>query len=189
MHKLKAITPLSAVEPKISTFASLTIAEVADRALASVSMRLGHEGEFSKRAQEVLRFDLPQPGLSTTDTEFSALWIGPDSWMVDAAYGSHENLAVEIKSVMQETASVVEQTDGWCRFDVTGAMCCDLFERLCNADIRVMQSGATTRCSIHHIGCYLWCHEAGTSFSVLGPRSSAGSLHHALIEAAETTAA
>ena len=188
VHNLKATTPLGATGPSTDEFQNLTIAEVTDRALASVSMRLGHDSEFTKRAQDLLGFDLPQPGGASIGTSFAAFWISPDSWMIDVDYDGHEDLAAQIKSVMQETASVVEQTDGWCRFDVTGAAVCDLFERLSNADIRGMESDTATRCAIHHIGCYIWCREAGQTFSVLGPRSSAGSLHHALIETAQAVA-
>ncbi len=189
MHKLKAITALGSAEARVSTIAGLTITEVTDRALASVSMRLGQGAEFAKRAKDVLGFDLPGPGGAAVGSSFSGFWLGPDSWMIDADYAAHETLAADLKSAMQQTASVVEQTDGWCRFDVTGPTVCDLFERLCNVDIRTMKAQTATRCAIHHIGCYLWCLEAGQSFAVLGPRSSAGSLHHALEEAAQAISA
>ncbi len=186
MHSLKAITPLGSTEPRVSTFPELVIAEVVDRALASLSKRLGHEAEFTTRAGDLFEFELPQPGRAEIGSTFSAFWIGPDSWMVDAAYATHDSPASNIKLTFGEAASVVDQTDGWCRFDVTGALVFDLFERLCNVDILAMQPGSATRCSIHHIGCYLWCRDAGGEFSVLGPRSSAGSLHHALVEIAQT---
>lgn len=185
MHKLKAITPLGSTGPDIATFPNLTITEVADRALASLSMRHGQETEFAKLASDLLGFELPEPGHAAVGPTYSAFWIGPDSWMIDASYATHERLACEVKATMRDSASVVEQTDGWCRFDITGTSSCDMFERLCNADIRAMRTQAATRCAIHHIGCYLWCHEPRAAFSVLGPRSSAGSLHHALVEAAQ----
>ncbi len=189
MHKLKAITALGASEPKVSTIGDMTLTEVTDRALASVSMRLGQDAEFAKRAKDTLGIELPLPGVAEVGSPYSAFWIGPDSWMIDASYASNQAIAADLKSALQDTASVVEQTDGWCRFDVTGTSACDLFERLCNVDIRTMQAQKATRCAIHHIGCYLWCIEAGTRFAVLGPRSSAGSLYHALEEAAQSIAA
>ena len=185
MHKLKPLTPLGGAEPRSDGFPGLTITENTSRALASLTARQGHEAACVTKANELIGAALPAPGQSVATSAFSAFWIGPDSWMIDADHASHEMLAVEVKAAVGDTASVVEQTDGWCRFDITGPAACDLFERLCNVDIRTMQSGAATRCSIHHIGCYLWCHETGTSFSALGPRSSAKSLHHAITEIAE----
>ncbi len=185
MHKLKPITPLGGTEPKVDSFPGLTITENPTRALASLSARLGHESDCATKARDLIGVDLPGPGQTAAGQTYSAIWIGPDSWMIDADHASHEILAAELKAAVGDTASVVEQTDGWCRFDVSGPAVCDLFERLCNVDIRAMQAGTATRCSIHHIGCYLWCHEAGTAFSVLGLRSSAGSLHHGLVEIAQ----
>ncbi len=186
MHKLKAISPLGSTKPVVETFPGLSIAEATDRALASISVRSGQDAEFFGRAAVILGFDLPQPGGAVAGAVFSAFWIGPDSWMIDADYKTHERIAFDLKDVLQETASVVEQTDGWCRFDVTGNAACDLFERLCNVDIRAMKTNQATRCALHHIGCYIWCHTSGAEFSILGPRSSARSLHHALTEAART---
>lgn len=185
MHKLKSITPLGGTAAQVDTFSGLTVTENPDRALASLSARLGHEDACKNTARDLIGYDLPGPGQAVAGQSYNAIWIGPDSWMIDANHASHEMLASELKTALGDTASVVEQTDGWCRFDVTGPAVCDLFERLCNVDIRAMKAGAATRCSIHHIGCYLWCHEAGAEFSVIGPRSSAGSLHHALVEIAQ----
>ena len=74
MHKLKAITPLGAAAPGVDTFSGVTITEVTDRALASVSMRAGRDAEFSRRAKDVLGFDLPQPGHAVTGATYSAFW-------------------------------------------------------------------------------------------------------------------
>lgn len=186
MHKLKPITPLGGSGPRVDSYAGLTITENPSRALASLSARLGHEADCAARAQDLIGMPLPAPGQSGIGADFSAIWIGPDSWMIEADHNSHELLAAELKAAVGDSASVVEQTDAWCRFDLAGPAICDVLERLCNVDIRAMRSGAATRCMIHHIGCYLWCHEARTSVSILGPRSSARSLHHALSEIAET---
>jgi sarcosine oxidase subunit gamma len=186
MHKLKPITPLGNDTAQVDRIGGLTITENPDRALASLSARLGREGETADKAQAMLGFALPGPGAWAASAGFMAWWMGPDSWMVDADHGSHELLASEIKATVGDAASVVEQTDGWCRFDVEGADCAAMFERLCNVDIRAMAAGAATRTSIEHLGCFLICLEAGAKFAVIGPRSSAGSLHHALVTAAKS---
>lgn len=186
MHKLKAITPLGSSEPRVDTFSGLTVSENPARALASLSLRLGEEDQGKATAAEFLGFDLPDAGRTKTNATFAAWWLGPDSWMVDADHTAHELLASELKSKVGDTASVVEQTDGWCRFDVQGPRCADAFERLCNVDIRAMNTGDATRTSMEHLGCFLLCHQAGENFSVIGPRSSAGSLHHALVTAARS---
>ena len=107
MHKLKAITAQGSAAPSVSTIGSVTITEVTDRALASLSMRLGQDAEFIKRTKESLGFDLPAPGGAVVGSPFSAFWISPDNWMIDASYSSHESLAAELMLAMQDTASVV----------------------------------------------------------------------------------
>ena len=53
----------------------------------------------------------------------------------------------------------------------------------CNIDIERMQSGDATRTSIHYIGVYVLRHDPANWLRILGPRSFAGSLHHALVTA------
>ena len=55
---------------------------------------------------------------------------------------------------------------------------------LSGADTRRMQAGSATRTAIHHMHCVIVCRASGTDFTILGPRSSAASLHHALAAAA-----
>jgi len=47
-----------------------------------------------------------------------------------------------------------------------------------------MAQGQVTRTRLEHLGCFLICRTKNSHFSVFGPRSSAGSLHHALTVAA-----
>ena len=61
--------------------------------------------------------------------------------------------------------------------------------RLTMLDVAAMQPGQGARSLIEHLGCLLICREAGRRFTLLGPRSSAGSLHHALTTAAASVAA
>jgi sarcosine oxidase subunit gamma len=95
-------------------------------------------------------------------------------------------LASQVKAAVGDNASVVEQTDGWCRFDVEGNRSLDLFERLTNANLRGATEGTALRTSIEHVGCFVLCLEAGKRFAVIGPRSSAASLHHALLALAKS---
>lgn len=186
MHDLKPITPLGAATARTDKFTGLTIAENPDRALASLTARQGHDADMAKAAKSLLGYELPGVSQSQIGDPYSAFWIGPDSWMLDAPYVGHERIAATVKTAIGDAASMVEQTDAWCRFDLTGPRCADVFERLCNVPIRTMQAGEITRSQIEHLGCFVWCHKAGTSYSILGPRSSAGSLHHALCAAAQS---
>lgn len=186
MHDLIAVTPLGGTSAKTEYFGDFQIAECPDWAMASVATRAGSEKEIAPLAKKLFGFALPDPACSAAKTPFTALWIGPEQWMIEAPHESHENLAAQIKNALGEAASVTEQTDGWVRFDLTGAGCHDVLERLCNANTRAMTNGAVTRTRLEHLGCFVVCRVVDTHFSVMGPRSSAGSIHHGLVTAAKS---
>ncbi|MDU9005264.1 sarcosine oxidase, gamma subunit [Sedimentitalea todarodis] len=185
MHDMTALTALGGASAQVDTFDGLEISECPDWALASLAGRLGQEAGSAKAAQAYLGKPLPDVGTCTAATPFYVFWTGPDQWMIEAPHDSHEDLAAQVKAAVLDTSSVTEQTDGWVRFDLAGPRCHDVLELLCNADTRSMAAHTTTRTRMEHLGCFLICRAVG-HFSVLGPRSSAGSLHHALITAARS---
>jgi len=186
VHKLKPLTPLGAVEPQVDAFPGLLISERPDRALASLAARQGSEARAASAAEGLLGFALPEPARHASGGDYMAWWMGPDLWMIDAPHDSHEGLAGMVKGAVGDAASVVEQTDGWCRFDMDGNRALDVFERLCNANLRAAEAGSATRTTIEHLGVFVLCIEAGKTFAVIGPRSSAASLHHALVAMAKS---
>lgn len=178
MHDLKPITPLGRPEPVAETHGSVTLTENIETALASVAARLGQEQTTSEALAEILGTPPPAPSRQTSG-KLSAFWMGPDQWMVEAPFDTHEDLASQLAPSLSGKASVTEQTDAWCRFDLEGADLHSVFELLCAADTRSWSGGEVQRTSIDHLGCFLLCRDTG-KYSVIGPRSSAGSLHHAL---------
>ena len=181
MHDLEPITPLGAVEPMTETHGPVTLTEVTDRALASVAARLGREKDTVARLTDLIGEAPPAPA-RLAGTTLTAFWTGPDQWMIEAPLATHEDLAARIVAASQGAMSVTEQTDAWCRFDLTGDGLPDVFERLCPADTRAFAGGEALRTAIDHMGCFLLCRDP-RHVSVMGPRSSAGSLHHALLTA------
>lgn len=171
---LKPLTALGNSAPQTDTVGPLTITENDDWALASLATRKGREGDV-QRAAQALNIVLPGAGHATE----SALWLAADHWMIEAPYATHEDLAAYLKSAFGDAASVTEQTGAWVRFDLSGGNLHSLFELVCNLDTRSMSPGHATRTVIDHLGCYVICRSSG--FTILGPRSSARSLHHALL--------
>lgn len=175
---MRPITPLGAYKPASFSYGPVTIVENIDTSLASFALRLGHE----KKGQQALKGFLGKavPGVAKSLAGApGAFWMGPEQWMVTAPLGSHEDLADQLAATAKGAASVTEQTGGWCRFDLSGDGLADVFERLCPADLRKMVPGDVTRTSIEHLGCFLLVTSA-QDVTVYGPRSSAGSLYHAL---------
>lgn len=188
MHNLAAITPLGATSPKEVRVAGITITEITDTALASVTCRLGHQKTFETAARKFFGVALPSPGHWAAGADYSLIWTGPDQWFAEAPFVSYEDIARIVKAGLGDIASVTEQTDGWARFDIAGAHAVGMFERLCAVNTRQMKTGQATRTVIEHLGCFLVCRETGRRFSVIAPRSSAASMLHALEGAARSVA-
>lgn len=187
-HRLSPLTALGGTAPRVDRYSGVTVAENPDLALASVACRRGRAEDFRASTRALFGFDMPVPAQSAAAGDWRAFWVSPDQWMVEAPFASHEDIARIIKTALGDCASVTEQTDAWVRFDVSGPRTPDFFERLTGVDVRRMQAGAAQRTMMEHLGCYLVCRAPQSEFVILGPRSSAASLHHALAQAAEVIA-
>lgn len=181
MDDLVATTALGGSEPRIDTVAGVTCTERPDVALASVAARMGQEKAAAKKLAKLIGAPAPDVG-RFTEAEISAFWSGPDQWMVEAPFGTHEDLAAQTKQIMTEAASVTEQTDAWARFDLDGNDVLSVMELLCALDLRTMDHGAAARTPIHHLGCFV-LRRGPEAFSIYGPRASAESVHHAIVTA------
>ena len=182
MHDLAPITALGAdVVPREDVHGGVTLLERPDVALASYAARLGRGQDAGARLASLIGADAPGPGRAAFGT-LAAWWTGPDAWMIEAPFDTHEDLAARASEAAGDTASVTEQTDGWTRFDLSGARVTDVLERLTALDVHASESGTAQRTTVDHLGCFAVWRADGT-VSVIGPRSSAGSLHHALLTA------
>lgn len=185
MHSLKAITALGGHEAQVDVIHGLTISECPDWALASVAARTGQEKPLAAAFKKSMGTALPKPAKSTGKDSITTFWTGPNQYFVEAPIAGNELLAGKLAKALKQTASVTEQTDGWVRFDMQGAGCSDVFERLCILDTRAMAKGTVSRTSLEHSGCFILC-RTHAYFSVYGPRSTAASIHHALVTAAKS---
>ncbi len=179
--EMKPLTALGRQEPRTDTHKDVTMREMSDIALASCAARLGQEDAAAKCLASFIGGDLPGPGKMTGDT-FGSFWTGPDQWMVMAQHDTHEDLAAQLVVATKGTASITEQNDAWCCFELTGPRLTSVFELLCPVNLRACSGGEATRTSIDHLSCFLLV-SSPDRVRVFGPRSSAGSLHHALLTA------
>ncbi len=178
-HRLKTLTPLGQTAAQSAAIGPVTITENTGVALASLATRRGRQADVERGAKS-LNLVLPNAGHASDN----ALWLAPDQWMIEAPFATHEDIAAHLKAAFADAASITEQTDAWVRFDIVGPNLHAMFERLSNLDTRTMKPGDGTRTVIEHLGCYITCRATG--FTLLGPRSSAKSLFHALSIAAKS---
>lgn len=181
-HRLKPISPLGHAEPAVEALGPCTLVEVVDIALASLAIRAGREADVARIAG-AQGIPLPGPGQAAAGAACSAFWMGPGLWMIEAPFTSHENIVARLKPLFDDAASLTEQTDAWARLRIAGPDLPRLFERLCNADLARAQPSVALRTTIEHLGAFLLIRDNRT-IDVLTARSSAGSMHHALVAAA-----
>jgi len=179
---LHAHTALGHAAPETVEIGPYRITDRFDVALASVASRQGRERDVVEAAQAA-KLPLPEPARAVEGAPYSAFWIAPEMWMVEAPFATHEDIVSHLKPAFGEAASITEQTDAWVRFDISAADLRPLIERLCNVDFPKAPVGFASRTVIEHTGCYLIRRAAG-KVTVYGPRSSARSLLHALEVAA-----
>ena len=181
---LPMMTPLPALgrtTAQVDTVGSLILAEETGLALASVSVRLNHEDACAAVLQDILGGQIPGIEEVVMHNPESAFWVGPNQWMVIAPHDTHEDLAAQLKSRLQASASVTEQNDAWVIFNLQGDYA-PVMELLCPINLRTFDIGTARRTSIDHLGCFV-TRRGEQHLQIFGPRSSAGSLHHALLTA------
>lgn len=182
---LRAVTALGDHVPAELKMGPLTVSERFDVALASVAARRGRMADLVKAAGKA-GLPLPEAARHVAGTPFSAFWVAPEMWMVEAPFATHEGIAALLKDALGDAASITEQTDAWLALDLAAPDLAPLFEKLCNVDLRAAPEGFATRTVIEHLGCYL-VRLGAANVRLYGPRSSAKSLLHA-IEVAATAA-
>lgn len=186
MHDLQPVTSMGLTEPAASIVGDVTILENNGLAFASVAARTGQEATCRSTLDGLLTMPAPKPGQAQFAHPYSAIWIAQDQWLISAPFDTHEQIARMLKTDFASSASITEQTDGWVCFDISGNNIVEMFERLCPVPVRRLRTGTAQRTTIHHIGCFAVLQDS--LIRVLGPRSSAVSLHHALVTAARSVA-
>ncbi len=185
---LAPLTALGKDAPVVVTIGDITIRENPNLAIASLAARKDRGAELHSKLQAVAAVALPDPGKAIFAEDVTAIWTGVEQWFLVAPIADHPDYAAEIKSIVADSASVTEQTDGWVIFDIAGENLNPLLERLCRLNSKSLSAGEATRCLIEHLGCLIICRESGREITILGPRSSAASLHHSVVTAARSIA-
>jgi len=178
VHDLQTVTALGGTQPRVDTFAHITITENDGVALASVAARMGHEKACHAALKKLLGA-VPQTGRAVLHDPEAGFCSGPDQWMLGAPKDTHEDLADQLKTLMGDNASITEQSGAWVCFDLRGSGM---------EDVTAMTSGDVRRTVIHQLGCFAIRRADVDHLRIFGPRASAGTLHHAILTAAQATA-
>ena len=182
--KLHALSPLGFTTPRRDMVGTYAISEVTDRAMVSVTARKNCGAAVTTILTKILKQPAPKVG-GYCAGEIEAFWTGQSQWMLAAAFDEYEDIVASFSGTFKGKASLTEQSDGWCRFAITGPDLDRLCSLLCNIDMRGLTAAKARRTSIEHIGCFV-LRSANDNVQIIGPRSSAASLHHAISAAAKS---
>lgn len=181
MTDLAPLTALGQSEPRHARFGALTLAERPDIGLASLALRRG------TAAPQPFGLTLPDPGCMASVQGVEAFWTGPDQWMIAAQGRAEEDFAAAVRQ-QAPGCSVTEQTDAWVVVEIVseagGAALLALAEKLVNLPPASLSPGRATRTGLHHMSVFV-IRSGDTRLAVLGMRSAAESLWHALAAAAQ----
>lgn len=181
---LDPITAFGRAKAETVTIGPYVVTERFDVALASLAQRRGTEKALASAAKKA-GVPLPGPASAEAGAPWSAFWMTPEMWMIEAPFASHEDIAAHLKAIFAEAASITEQTDAWVRLDLAAPDLGALLERLTNLDLATKPDGFAARTVIEHLGVFLIKRGVG-EVTLYGPRASAGSLLHALEVAARS---
>jgi sarcosine oxidase subunit gamma len=174
------MTALGATAPRVASFGQLTLAEDVDVARASLALRKG------AARPTPMGLTLPEPGGWVEAGALAAYWTGPDQWMIEAKGRALDDFAAEL-GAQAAGCSVTEQTDGFVSFEITSnsgpAPIERLLEKLVNVDLGTFAPGRATRTGFDHMAIFV-IRRAENRAAVIGMRSAAGSLWHAIATAA-----
>lgn len=184
MPDLTPLTALGDPAPRSVTHGALTLTETPGLALASLALRRG--------TAEPAPFGLalPGPGRRVAGRGMAAFWTGPGQWMLEAEARAETDFAAEVAAACPG-CSVTEQTDGFVAFEIASADGAvpigALLTKLVNLDAAAFAPGHAIRTGLEHMSVFVLRRDEG-QLAVLGMRSAAGTLWHALETAARRLA-
>lgn len=177
MAELHARTPLRHEQAVVEKIGQLQIVENPGYSISWIARR--RDGDLSG-IENFIGLELPTAGRTATGDTCRAVPFAREQWLILAPWTP--DFLEEVKAAGGANVSVCDQSDGWVVFEIEGTVVDSLLERLCDLDPRKLPLEGSSPSMIEHLRVIVVRLPEG--LMILGARSSAGSLQHALIEAA-----
>jgi heterotetrameric sarcosine oxidase gamma subunit len=164
---LTPLSPFGLTSPRHVTHGPVSLSEVSGLALSSVALLQGAE------PPQPFGLTLPEVGGLVQQGGALAFWTAPAQWMLACPDGA---------TVAAAGCAVTDQTDGWVTLDLRAPDAAPLnrvLEKLVNLDLRAFTAGQARRTGLAHLSVFVLRMDPAF-VRILGPRSAAGTLWHAL---------
>lgn len=162
---------------------------IAERRLAIVQAAAykGRGGDLARGLSAGLGVVLPGPGKSADGDGVTAIWIGPDSWLVMAPDMGGDDLLARVQRAAGTAAAVTDQGHGKTALRLSGARVRDVLDKVCRLDLhpRAFKPGDAGVTIIAHVTAALVMVDETPTFDIIGPSTFALSLLEGLEMAAE----
>ena len=105
--------------------------------LAQLDLRLGGDETARAAVAGVIGAPLPlEPGTSARGAGCTALWLGPDEWLLVGAPGGEDQLARKLDDALRESfATVVDVSANRTAIEVAGPRAREVLEKGCSIDL------------------------------------------------------
>jgi heterotetrameric sarcosine oxidase gamma subunit len=157
--------------------------------VATMIARKGATPALIERIRELLDVELPQGPRRAGTAEIAFIGTGPGTWLVTCEVEG-SSLATQLKERVGPLASISDQSDAYPVLRLSGARGRDVLAKLVSLDLHpaVFNIGHSASTGAAHISVILWrlenAPDGSSAFEIAFPRSMAGSLWHAIQEAA-----
>jgi sarcosine oxidase subunit gamma len=137
----------------------------------------GNPGDsgFLDAVQRCLRIPLPrQPNTVTKGETVSALWLGPDEWLLITPPKTGHEFANDLRDSLQGVfSSVTNVADGQTIFRISGAHVVAVLRKGCSLDFdpRVFGPGCCAQTLIAKVGVLIHCLDQSPCFDLVVRRS------------------
>lgn len=167
---------------------TVTLLEMPARHAVLILAHQGKAHEVRRRAAESLGFPLPSAPSRTQGAAAEAIWSGPSQWLVMSEAPDAAARLEMLVNAVKGYASASEQTDARIILRLAGGGARRTLMKLVTIDMHeaAFPAGTVAMTPVAHIAAHLWRRpdaEGAPVYEIAAPRSSIGSLWHAVIAA------
>lgn len=147
----------------------------------------GGDPGFLSAVEGILTFELPAgAGTVSGDDETSALWLGPDEWLVVSVPRDDGRLAMSLRNALAgQSAAITDLSSGYTTISLWGPRSRDVLAKGCPVDLEppAFGVGRCAQTNLGHTGAIIRQRSEVPSFDLLVRRSFADATWHWLEQA------